>query len=201
MCLANDALYIIRGGLGDQQSTRWSDKFILSELNRAIQRMLAIFKRNALDYGMGRTVFTIAAGADSFPLPADFRGVVGLYQSGKLVTLKGAEELETITATIPLAVWAVDGSSGNVKNAPTADTSLTLRYWQAPADLSSTASTMPWNGVFDGPLCDYVRLRLANYDEMTVSQDMQLMQDLENNMLTLAISRNPTVKEPKGWLA
>lgn len=201
MSLANDALYIIRGGLGDQQSTRWSDKFILNELNRAIQRMLAIFKRNALDYGMGRTVFTIAAGADSFDLPADFRGVVGLYQSGNLVTLKGAEELETITATIPLAVWAVDGSSGSVKNAPTADTSLTLRYWQAPADLTSTASAMPWNGVFDGPLCDYVRLRLANYDEMTVSQDMQLMQDLENNMLTLAISRNPTVKEPKGWLA
>ena len=201
MSLANDALYIIRGGLGDQQSTRWSDKFILNELNRAIQRMLAIFKRNALDYGMGRTVFTIAAGADSFDLPADFRGVVGLYQSGKLVTLKRAEELETIAATIPLAVWAVDGSSGSVKNAPTADTSLTLRYWQAPADLTSTASTMPWNGVFDGPLCDYVRLRLANYDEMTVSQDMQLMQDLENNMLTLAISRNPTVKEPKGWLA
>ena len=201
MSLANDALYIIRGGLGDQQSTRWSAKFILSELNRAIQRMLAIFKRNALDYGMGRTVFTIAAGADSFPLPADFRGAVGLYQSGKIVTLKGAEELETITATMPLAVWAVDGSNGNVKNAPTADTSLTLRYWQAPADLTSTASTMPWNGVFDGPLCDYVRLRLANYDEMTVSQDMQLMQDLENNMLTLAISRNPTVKEPKGWLA
>lgn len=201
MSLANDALYIIRGGLGDQQSARWSDKFILNELNRAIQRMLAIFKRNALDYGMGRTVFTIAAGADRFDLPADFRGVVGLYQSGKLVTLKCAEELETITATIPLAVWAVDGSNGNVKNAPTADTSLTLRYWQAPADLTSTASTMPWNGVFDGPLCDYVRLRLANYDEMTVSQDMQLMQDLENNMLTLAISRNPTVKEPKGWLA
>ena len=201
MSLANDALYIIRGGLGDQQSTRWSDKFILNELNRAIQRMLAIFKRNALDYGMARTVFTIAAGADSFHLPADFRGVVGLYQYGKLVTLKGAEELETITATIPLAVWAVDGSNGNVKNAPTADTSLTMRYWQAPADLTSTASTMPWNGVFDGPLCDYVRLRLANYDEMTVTQDMQLMQDLENNMLTLAISRNPTVKEPKGWLA
>ena len=40
MSLANDALYIIRGGLGDQQITRWSDKFILSELNRAIQRML-----------------------------------------------------------------------------------------------------------------------------------------------------------------
>ena len=90
MSLANDALYIIRGGLGDQQSTRWSDKFILNELNRAIQRMLAIFKRNALDYGMGRTVFTLSADADSFPLPADFRGVVGLYQSGKLVTLKGA---------------------------------------------------------------------------------------------------------------
>lgn len=201
MSLANDALYIIRGGLGDQQSTRWSDKFILSELNRAAERMLAIFKRNVLDYGMGRATILLPADVDTFVLPPDFRGVVGLYHSGKLVQLKGIEEIETITATIPLAVWAVEGVQGVVKRPPSSDVELTLRYWQSPADLTIAASQMPWNGVFDGPLCDYVRLRLANYDEMTVSQDMQLMQDLENNMLTLAISRNPTVKEPKGWLA
>lgn len=201
MSLANDALYIIRGGLGDQQSTRWSDKFILSELNRAAERMLAIFKRNMLDYGMGRATVLLPADADTFALPDDFRGVVGLYHNGKIVQLKGIEELETITATIPLAVWAVEGAQGVVKRPPAADAELTLRYWQAPAPLTTAASKMPWNSVFDGPLCDYVRLRLANYDEMTVAQDMQLMQDLENNMLTLAISRNPTVKEPKGWLA
>ena len=97
MSLANDALYIIRGGLGDQQSTRWSDKFILSELNRAIQRMLAIFKRNALDYGMGRTVFTIAAGADSFPLPADFRGPMAKPQRMAALTL-GAVAMAALPA-------------------------------------------------------------------------------------------------------
>lgn len=200
MSVANDAIYVIRGGLGDQMQNRWSDKFILSELNRAAERMLAVFKRNLLDYGMGRATILLPADADTFALPADFRGVVGLYHNGKMVQLKGIEELETITATIPLAVWAVEGVKGVVKRPPAADAELTLRYWQAPAPLTTAASTMPWNGVFDAPLSDYVRLRLANYDEMTVAQDVQLLQDLENNMLVLAISRNPPVIQPRGWL-
>lgn len=200
MSVANDAIYVIRGGLGDQMQTRWSDKFILSELNRAIERMLSVFKRNMLDYGMGRATVLLPADADTFALPADFRGVVGLYHNGKIVQLKGIEELETITATIPLAVWAVEGAQGVVKQPPAADAELTLRYWQAPAPLTTAASRMPWNGVFDAPLSDYVRLRLANYDEMTVAQDVQLLQDLENNMLVLAISRNPPVIQPRGWL-
>lgn len=200
MSVANDAIYVIRGGLGDQMQTRWSDKFILSELNRAIERMLSVFKRNMLDYGMGRATILLPPDADTFVLPDDFRGVVGLYHDGKLVQLKGVEELETITATSPLAVWAVEGSQGVVKRPPSGEAVLTLRYWQAPAPLTTAASKMPWNGVFDAPLSDYVRLRLANYDEMTVAQDVQLLQDLENNMLVLAISRNPPVIQPRGWL-
>lgn len=200
MSVANDVIYAIRGGLGDQMQNRWSDTFILSELNRAAERMLAVFKRNMLDYGMGRATVLLPADADTFALPADFRGVVGLYHNGKIVQLKGIEELETITATIPLAVWAVEGVKGVVKRPPAADAELTLRYWQAPAPLTTAASKMPWNGVFDAPLSDYVRLRLANYDEMTVAQDVQLLQDLENNMLVLAISRNPPVIQPRGWL-
>lgn len=200
MSVANDAIYAIRGGLGDQMQNRWTDKFILSELNRATDRMLAVFKRNMLDYGMGRATVLLPADVDTFALPDDFRGVVGLYHNGKIVQLKGIEELETITATIPLAVWAVEGVKGVVKRPPAADAELTLRYWQAPAPLTTAASRMPWNGIFDAPLADYVRLRLANYDEMTVAQDMQLLQDLENNMLVLAISRNPPVIQPRGWL-
>lgn len=200
MSVANDVLYAIRGGLGDLMQNRWSDKFILNELNRAIDRMLSVFKRNMLDYGMARATILLPAGVNTFELPADFRGVVGLYHNGKLVQLKGIEELETITATVPLAVWAVENVQGVVKNAPSVDVELTLRYWQSPARLATVASEMPWHGVFDAPLSDYVRLRLANYDEMTVAQDMQLFQDLENNMLTLAISRNPPVVQPRGWL-
>lgn len=200
MSIANDAMYIIRSGLGDIQKNRWSDTVLLSELNRAIARMLAILKRNSLDYGQCKADIAVPSGNTEFDLPADFRGVVGLYYNGKLVQLKGAEELETITATIPLAVWAVDGMVGVFKNAATSDVSLRLRYWQMPQTLTQPASVMPWGGVFDGPLTDYVRMRLQNYDEMTVTQDQAMLVDLENNMLTLAISRNPTVHEARGWL-
>lgn len=201
MSIANDALYSIRGGLGDLQRTRWSDTFILHELNRAAQRMLPMLKRNCLDYGQGRAELPLAAGADAFALPPDFRGVVGLYRQGNGIVLQTVDALETLAVHRPLVFWAVDGNKGRVKNVSPTDATLTLRYWQAPENLTGTASSMPWNGVFDGPLCDYVRLRLANYDEMTVAQDMQLMQDMENSVLTLAISRNPTVLQAQGWLA
>lgn len=201
MSLANDAIYRIRSSLGDIQATRWSDKVILGELDQAVDRMLSILKRNALDYGQGKADIVLAAGAGEFDLPSNFRGVVGLYSGGKLVQLKGAEEMETITATAPLAVWAVDGDKGVVKNAPSAATNVRLRYWQRPPAIDQPASVMPWGGIFDAPMCDYVRIRLFNYDEMNTSQDQSLLVDLENNMLTLAISRNPTTREPKGWLS
>lgn len=201
MSLANDALYKIRASLGDIQTTRWPDKVILGELDQAVDRMLSILKRNALDYGQGKVDITIPAGAGEFDLPADFRGVVGLYSGGRLIDLRGAEELETITASAPLAVWAVDGDKGVVKNAPAAETTVRLRYWQRPPAITQPASLMPWGGIFDAPMCDYVRIRLCDYDEMNTQPNQALLVDLENNMLTLAISRNPTTKEPKGWLS
>ena len=118
-----------------------------------------------------------------------------------MVQLKGAEELETITATAPFSVWAVDGFNGVVKNAPTVKTAAKLRYWQMPAKIKKVSDPMPWGGKWNNVLEDYARILLANHDEMTVSQDLQLMQDFENNLLTLAISRNPSAKEPRGWLA
>lgn len=201
MSIANDSIYAIRASLGDLQGTRWPDITVLGELNRAADRMLAILKRNALDYGKAKVEIIVPAGAAEFPLPSDFLGMVGLYYAGRLVQPKFAEELETITASAPLAVWAVDGTRGVLKNAPASEASVRLRYWQRPARLTEPSSVMPWGGVFDAPLQDYVRMRLYNYDEMTIAQDQALLIDLENNMLTLAISRNPTVKEPKGWLS
>ena len=199
--LANDSIFIIRETIGDSQKSRWSDFVIMAELNKAAERALSIFKRNSLDIGHGIYSLDIEPGQSEFELPNDFSGVVGLYVGGKMVQLKGAEELETITATAPFAVWAVDGVVGVVKNAPTVKTAAKLRYWQMPAKIKKVSDPMPWGGKWNNVLEDYARILLANHDEMTVSQDLQLMQDFENNLLTLAISRNPSAKEPRGWLS
>ena len=70
-----------------------------------------------------------------------------------------------------------------------------------PPRLKDVSDAMPWGGRWDDALCEYTRILLANYDEMTVSQDLQLLQDFENNLLTLASSRSPGTKEPRGWLS
>lgn len=198
--LANDSIFLIRETINDGGKARWSDYVIMAELNKATERALAVFKRNSLDIGHGKYELDIEPGQASFPLPKDFYGVVGLYDGGKLVQLKGADEMETITATAPLAVWAVDGDDAVYKGIPTAKTSVRLRYWQMPPRITKVTDPMPWAGRWNNILEAFTRVNLGNYDEMTMSQDLQLLQDFENNMLTLAISRNPQSKEPRGWL-
>ena len=201
MSIVNDSVFMIRSSIGDIQKSRWSDFVIIAKLNTAVQRALSIFRRNNLDYGFGVAHLTFPAGVESVELPGDFFGAVGLYNGNKLVQQKGAEEMETITSTIPFAVWAVDGTQAVVRNAPTSKTTLKLRYWQMPPRLKDVSDAMPWGGRWDDALCEYTRILLANYDEMTVSQDLQLLQDFENNLLTLASSRSPGTKEPRGWLS
>ena len=201
MSTVNDSLHIIRSTIGDIQKSRWSDYVLISELNKAVQRALAVFRRNNLDYGHGVTHLTFPAGADSVELPSDFYGAVGLYNGNKLVQQKGAEEMETITSTMAFAVWAVDGNKAVVRNAPQDETTVRLRYWQMPPRLKDVSDTMPWQGRWDYVLEAFVRINIGNYDEMAMSQDLQLLQDFENNLLTLASSRSPGTKEPRGWLS
>lgn len=198
--IASNSIFMIRETINDGGKARWSDYVLMAELNKATERALSIFKRNSLDIGHGKTEMEIDASQASFALPEDFYGVVGLYVGGNMVQLKGAEEMETITATTPFAVWAVDGDEGVFKNAPSVKTSVRLRYWQMPPRITKLADPMPWAGRWNNILEAFVRVNLGNYDEMTMSQDLQLLQDFENNMLTLAISRNPQTKKPRGWL-
>ncbi len=200
MSLANTIVHNIRESVGDLQNTRWSDAFICEELNKAAGRLLGLFKKHGIDYGHGRACITLEAGEDAFPLPADFRGVVGLYNGGRLVEMLSTEAWETIQAFMPFAVWAVDGKNGILKTSSPQRVTLVLRYWKEPDPVRDLASFMPWEGVFDSLLADYVRLRLANYDEMTIAQDTQLLADMENSLLTLALARKPSVKKSRGWL-
>ncbi len=200
MSIANTVVRNIRESIGDLQNTRWSDAFICAELDKSAERLLGLFKKHGIDYGQGRQNITLGPGEDAFVLPADFRGAVGLYYGGRLVELLTAEEWEVTNAYMPFAVWAVDGKNGLVKASSPQAASLMLRYWKLPAPIEDLASFMPWEGTFDAIMADYVRLRLANYDEMTVAQDTQLLADMENSLLTLALARNPSLKKSKGWL-
>ncbi|MCL1985083.1 MAG: hypothetical protein FWG59_01350 [Betaproteobacteria bacterium] len=200
MSTANDSIFAIRGRLGDVQGNRWKDGDILRELGAAVTRALGIVKRCDLDYGKARFEIALAAGEDGFDLPGDFAGVVGLYRDRRRITLKSVEELETGHADPFAPVWAVDGLRGWLRPPGKRDATLILRYWRLPAPLKQPADPMPWGGVFDPALEEYARIRLANADEMDASQDLQLLKDLENSMLTLAISRNPARREMRGWL-
>ena len=199
--LVNDVIYNIRGMLGDLQNTRWTDLFIITEINRANERMLSLLKRYKIDLGMERLKIIVPKNATEFDLPLDYRGTVGLYNKNKNIHFSSTEEYETYKTTAPLAMWAINKFKGLIKNAPSEETELLLIYWKQPKRIKELADDMPFEGLLDSAIIDYVAMRLMNYDEMNVAQDERFLQDMETSVLTIALSRNPTVLQPKGWLS
>jgi hypothetical protein len=59
---------------------------------------------------------------------------------------------------------------------------------------------MPWSGKIDDIIVEYVSLRIKNLDEMDVSIDLQLLQDMENQILQAYAPTSVLVTDGSGWL-
>ena len=200
--LVSDLLSYVRRGLGSSGSTRWSDADILSVAHVATVRAQGILQRNNIAFGRKSVAFSTVAAQEAYDVPGDFAAVYGLWNRDLNTRLRhvGIDEWESIVYAKENSVFAIDGESLRIAGTPQSVVSMVLHYWPIAATLSASGST-PWNGRLDYIIGDYCRIRLYNNDEMDASQDVQLLQDLENNIVAQFAASEPTVVTRRGWLA
>lgn len=202
MATVADLITYVRSGLGPAADARWSDADVLLQLNVGAKRAAGVLLRNGAAFARAKLDFNTTAGQQAYDIPGDFAAVVGLWRTDthQQLTHRTQEQWEGISSASECTNFVVDGEALLIAGTPSKATPMRLRYWPT-APVLTLAGTSPWGGRLDCALGDYARARLFNTDEMDVSQDVQLLQDLENNVLALFAGSEPSVVRSRGWLA
>lgn len=198
-----DLLDEIRLELTDELKTRWSDEQMLKIVAKGYRRLSHVLYRNDVELGRAAHRFETEAGREDYPLPSDFMADYGLYRDGTNTKLakQSDDSWEQLTAPGEASVWLIRGDNLYLAGAPSAAYGMTLLYWPLlDASLLDLDSPTPFNGKLDDLVAEYAALRLKNIDEMDVSLDTQLLQELENNLLNTYSAISPVTVTRRGWL-
>jgi hypothetical protein len=206
MSLVSDIITRLRLELTDKNNSRWSDADLILWIRKAISRATPILYRNSVQFSRSTAPVTTVAAQGSYALPTDFGTPYGLYRDSNhtKLTLRTEDEWEQIASSGECTNWAILYSAGVQKlfiaGTPSTVETLTLIYYPViDTSAFTTTSTMPWGGKIDDMIVDYVRVIAMNADEMSVQQDIQLMSDLENNILSFYGGQSPSVISRAGW--
>lgn len=200
--LVSDLLQYVRRGLGSAAASRWTDAEIISAAQVGVVRAQGILQRNQIAFGRKVREFPTVSGQQAYDVPGDFAAVYGLWNTGTHTKLRhvSADEWESIISAKEMSVFLIDGEELKIASTPCAVIEMSLRYWPIAPTLEASGST-PWNGRLDYIIGDYTRIRLFNNDEMDASQDVTLLQDIENNIVAQFAASEPSVVGRRGWMA
>lgn len=194
----------VRLEMSDELKTRWSDEQIMKALGKGFRRLGHVLHRNDVELGRAVHAFHTEPGRAEYPLPGDFMVDHGLYRDGAGATpVKQSENSWALLDSPPeCSAWLIRGDTLHLAGTPTGSHPMTLVYWPL-ADTSSLDqdSPTPYGGKLDDIVAEYAALRLKNIDEMDVSMDAKLLQDMENNLLATYSAISPATVTRRGWLA
>ena len=186
-------------------ATRFQDAQYLNMFKKAIRRANRIVQRNGIQFAKSKAAISTSATLDYVSLPATFDVWHGLYRDDthKEIPKRTEKEWETIYSASALAQCLLDQVNSKIYFNGTPGAIVALTLWFYPTyDIASytTASSVPWDGRLDDLIIEYVKLRMANIDEMDVSFDQALLTDLESQILSAYSSNAPQIVEGQGWL-
>lgn len=200
----SDLLDEIRLEMTDELKTRWSDDQMLRIVGKAFRRLSHVLYRNDVELGRSIYRFDTEPGREDYPLPGDFMADYGLYRDATRTRLakQSDDSWEMLHGPGECSAWLIRGDSLYLAGAPTGTYGLTLVYWPimdtAALDMESPT---PFGGKLDDLVAEYAALRLKNIDEMDVSLDSQLLQDMETTLLTTYSAISPVTESRRGWIS
>ena len=188
MATIADIIAAARVELDDAGKTRWTDEACLTLLKKCIRRANDILILRGISFALSRVDFNTAADTAEYDqLPATYSGAYGLYRTDLNRRLDEIDHdtFERIPSISSMQVWRVTYDQKiEIKGTPTQVVAMRLYYWPT-LDVSAyeTGTDTPWSGRLDDVLEEYLTLRCKNIDEMEVSFDQMLQQEIEENRL------------------
>lgn len=209
MALISTCITELRTDVSDDSSTRFTDTQFLNIFKKAIRRANRVAQRAGLQFAKSSaTLTTVTSQAYvSYAAVTDFDVFMGLFRDADntqltLVTERDWERLGSSEGTC--SYCRLDMANSRIYLAGTPSSAETLTLWYYPTiDVSAytTASSMPWSGRCDDMIMEYVGLRLKNIDEMDATFDQNLLNDMEQQILSAYAPNSANYEEGRGWLA
>jgi len=208
MALISALITELRVDLADESSTRWTDASLLSMFKKAIRRANRIVQRNGIQFAKKHSTFTTVANQTYVVLSTsitDFDVLITMARSDthQQIRICDDREWETIETADALAVAYIDYAGDKIHFYDKDSAAITINVHYYPTvdpSAYTTASSTPWSGRLDDVLMEYVGFRMKNIDEMDVSIDQQLMQDMEQQILQAYAPNAATINDTRGWL-
>lgn len=200
--LVSEFLTHLRDELGDGGKTRYqSDAPLVRMLQKSIVRAQGVLYRNGISFGRNKYTFDTVAGTSTYALPSDFASVYGMWRTDQHKPLqhRTTDQFENIISAQECSNYTVLDDDLIIAGTPTTVIPLALYYWPI-APTVAIGDEMPWRGRLDYIILDYLKIRCFNIDEMDTTADIQMMQDLENNIVSQFAERDPLVVKHRGWL-
>lgn len=201
----------IRLEMNDQNDARWSDDDdIINIIKKAVYRIDAILYRNNIEFFQKDTTITTSNAGAYYSLPSDFGTPLQLSRDNdnKVLTQLTKQQFRSLVNADEADYWLLKDVSGTLRlvlaGTPTTVQTLTLDYYpktdtSAWSAATAATDTVPYGGRLDYIITDYAKITLQNIEEMDASFDVQLLQDLENNILTMFSAQTPLTIPRRGW--
>ena len=190
----------MRYSLNDDKSLTFKDPELLDYVNLALNHIHQILIR--MDSEMVRSTDTITTddGTAYYDLPVGYWATAYVHVDGQTEPLEGPKSpsdflkypaaqspgTPTMFLTDPLYIYF----------RPVPNAIMTIyHYYYAARALVTTASTMPWNGIFDMAVRQFVQLYALNRDEYSLETETALFTLLEKQALDIAGMRLPEYQE------
>ncbi len=176
----------IRLELTDEQKTRWTDEQLTQFVNKSIRRINQVLVRNEINFA--RAVLDVEFNPDGtihqFPQSGTMVAIYGLYRKDTNQRLDEVlpEQWETIVSCAPLTVWTIINEVALYRD-PVAEDPVAGKLVYYPVVTVDPVDS-PWEGRLDDCIVEYASFRCKNVDEMRLSQDKELMADLEERIIS-----------------
>ena len=187
--LISEGIQLVRDDLADEGETpRLSDAQGLRQFQRAVRIFNTIIANSELPIGVKTSTITLVASQQNYSKPDDFMKPLilddGSGDGGLLwVDPEQWARMDTASRT-EKDVWTIFDDELQIAGTPTSAATLTLYYY--PTITTSTysiATTLPWDGLLDDALVEFVKIRWMSIDEYGLAQDAQLADSLTKAVL------------------
>ena len=200
MMLFSELITDMRVELDDSSSTRWNDDQLLSFIKRAVRRIHDILVKNNIEFAQSSQEYNIVSGTSNYDLPADFMIPMGLYN---VTTRKQFIHISKDTglrvkSSATCGYYSIIGNELVLDGPPTSAFTLTLYYYPIADTSITTASSLPYSAKLADSLLLYSCLLAKNVDEMDVSIDVSMLQDIETTIVNLYGRIEPAITHLEG---
>jgi hypothetical protein len=190
----------MRVEVDDLEKTRWTDDQLSVFLAKSARRINQLAIRNELDFAMVADDVTLKPdGTIEGIVYGKVNAVCMLTRKDNGTPIKHLLPMHYLTIKNPTSAGVWTFLNGTAQYKVPAEEDVPAVFLHYPIVTIST-SLSPWDGRLDDLVVEYAAFRAKNVDEMSLSQDTQMLAELEKTLLANFNRLQPQIAPMRGWI-